>query len=82
MAVDSERYPEDTSAYISGERARIIPDASRTVAEATGSPLYQSQLSVVLVCHTKHNPRVIVTKAAKEDAFRHRCESELLNKEV
>ena len=39
MAVDSERYLEDTSAYISGERALIIPDASRTVAEATGSPL-------------------------------------------
>ena len=39
MAVDSERYPEDTLAYISGERALIIPDASRKVAEATGSPL-------------------------------------------
>ena len=39
MAVDSERYLEDTSAYISGERALIVPDASRTVAEATGSPL-------------------------------------------
>ena len=70
------------TSYLSCTISKTDFGKQTSTAEATGSPLYQSQLRVVLVCHTKHNFGVIVTKAAKEEAFRHCCESELLNKEV